>query len=74
MKIPNLWKKASPLSIVMTVASVFLGVVLLYSAIVQFIAGKWFSGGVSLLGVLLIIGAAVMVLLDLAHKKKEKQD
>jgi len=74
LKLPELLKKASLLSIVMSVAAIFLGVVLIYSAIVQFIAGQWFSGCVSLLGVLLVIVAAAVVVLDLRHKSKENQN
>ena len=74
MKLPEMLKKASLLSIVMSLAAIFLGVVLIYSAIVQFIAGQWFSGCVSLLGVLLVIAAAAVVVLDLRHKSKENRN
>ena len=71
MKIPRFIKKASLLSIIMSVATIFLGVILVYSVCVQFAAGHWFSGCVSLLGVLLVIVAVVVVVLDLSHKSKE---
>lgn len=68
MKKPKIFKNASVLSVVMTVALVFLAGVLIYSAVSQFVAGLWFSGCVSILGVLLVAVACWLLLMG---RKKE---
>ncbi|MBP3634042.1 MAG: hypothetical protein J6J43_05675 [Oscillospiraceae bacterium] len=68
MKKPKIFQNASVLSVVMTVALVFLAGVLIYSAVSQFAAGLWFSGCVSILGVLLVAVACWLLLMG---QKKE---
>lgn len=73
MKKPSfLLKKPSLLSVIMTAAMVFLAGVLCSSAVTQFSQGHWFSGCVSILGVLLVAVVCALLVIDLSKKKKQK--
>lgn len=74
MKKPKFQHKASVVSIAMTVAMVCLAAILVYSAVVQFLDGLWFSGCVSILGTLLVVVAGVILLVDVLKKKRKKQE
>lgn len=73
MKPPKFFGKASVLSVIMTVAMVFVTAVLIYSAVTQFKAGQWFSGCVSILGAVLTSIISLMLLNDFKKRQKNKQ-
>ena len=73
MKKPHFWKsKPSLLSVIMAVAMVFLAGVLIAGAVNQFSQGQWFSGCVSVLGVILVVVACALLMMDLSKKKKQE--
>jgi len=72
MKTPKFLKKPSLLSVIMAAALVFLAGVLIGSAVNQFSQGHWFSGCVSVLGVLLVAVSCALLIFDL-HKKKKQE-
>lgn len=63
--------KLSVLSVVMAAALLFLAGVLIYSAVRQFMGGQWFSGCVSVIGVVLVGASAWLLAMDLRKKKRE---
>lgn len=71
MKRPNIFRKSALLTACMTVATVFLAVVLAVSAVKQFMAGQWFSGCVSILGVALVAAVSGLLIVDLRKKKEQ---
>jgi len=74
MKTPKLIKQASAISVVMSVATLFLAGVLIYSAVTQFSDGHWFSGCVSILGTVLLLVSSYLLISDLSKKNKKTQD
>lgn len=72
MKTPNILKRTSLLSVLLIVALVFLAAILVINSISQFAQGHWFSGCVSILGVLLVGAACLLLIADLRKKSKQK--
>lgn len=66
--------RPSLLSVIMAVAMVFLAGVLVASAVNQFLAGHWFSGCVSILGVLLVGLVCALLIADLRKKKQQEEN
>lgn len=73
MKKPIFGGKLSLLSVIMAAALLFLAGVLVYSAVRQFMDGRWFSGCVSVLGVCLVAVSSWILGTDM-KKKVEKQE
>lgn len=71
MKTPAIIKNTSLLFIVLMTALVLLAAVLVISAVSQFSQGHWFSGCVSILGVLLVGVTCALLIFDLRKKTKE---
>ena len=72
MKFPKFYKRPSLLSVIMGLALVFLAGVLVSSAVAQFSQRLWFSGCVSILGVILVVMAGALLGMDL-HKKTKQE-
>lgn len=72
MKIPKLFGSASAVPVIMIVATLFLAGVLIKSAVSQFIDNQWFSGCVSILGILLVLVTTMLLVGDLVKKKDKK--
>ena len=71
------WKilnKSMLLPVIMSVAMLFLAGVLISSAVSQFISHQWFSGCVSIVGVILVLLVFALLLSDVIRKKKEAQE
>lgn len=71
-KLHLLKSRPSLLSVIMAAAMVFLAAVLIAGAVSQFSQGQWFSGCVSVLGVILVIVSYVLLMMDLSRKKKQE--
>lgn len=71
-KLHLLKNRPSLLSVIMAAAMVFLAGVLIAGAVSQFSQGHWFSGCVSILGVILVIVACVLLMMDLGKNKKQE--
>lgn len=74
MKRPIFWGKLSLLSVIMAAALLFLAGVLIYSAVRQFMDGRWFSGCVSVLGTFLVAVSAWILGTDMKKKVEKKED
>ena len=74
MKTPTVLKHTPLLSLVFLVALVLFAAVLVVSAVNQFAQGHWFSGCVSILGVLLVGAATALLILDLRKKAKDGEE
>lgn len=72
MKMPKLFGSASAVPIIMIVATVFLAGLLVKGAVSQFVDGQWFSGCISVLGVVLVLVTALLLILDVVKKKEKK--
>ena len=72
MKFPKFYKRPSLLSVIMGLALVFLAGVLVSSAVTQFSQRLWFSGCVSILGVILVVMAGALLGMDLRKKTKQE--
>ena len=72
MKVPKLFGSASAVPVIMIVATLFLAGMLVKSAVSQFMDGQWFSGCVSVLGVILVLVTALLLTMDVVKKKEKK--
>lgn len=74
MKKPKLFANTSSLSAVLLAAMLFLGGVLIASAVKQFSSGQWFSGCVSILGTFLVLLVGAIQISDLRKKNLKKRE
>lgn len=65
--------RPSLLSVIMAAAMVFLAGILIAAAVSQFIAGHWFSGCVSILGVILVVAVCTLLIMDVKNKQKKEK-
>ncbi|MBQ9967292.1 MAG: hypothetical protein IJO88_01045 [Oscillospiraceae bacterium] len=63
--------RPSLLSVIMAVAMVFLAGILIAGAVSQFLDGHWFSGCVSILGVILVAAVCALLIVDVKKKRKK---
>ena len=74
MKKPKLPEATSAISVIMSAATLLLAGVLIYSAVIQFLSGQWFSGCVSILGSVLLLITSYLLFSDMNKKTKKTQD
>lgn len=74
MKKPKLPEATSAISVIMSAATLLLAGVLIYSAVIQFLGGQWFSGCVSILGSVLLLITSYLLFSDMNKKTKKTQD
>ena len=74
MKKPKLPEATSAISVIMSAATLLLAGVLIYSSVIQFLGGQWFSGCVSILGSVLLLITSYLLFSDMNKKTKKTQD
>ena len=65
--------RPSLLSVIMAAAMVFLAGVLIAGAVSQFMAGHWFSGCVSSIGVILVAAVCALLIGDVKKTKNSEK-